>query len=230
MLTFNLLLKEEGIDPKDVYLVRHQDTRNSRQSVYNLYKSALLQFEIYQGLQRKDSFGGRPLIASFIAAPSDRTLFVGLYRNKGLDAFPETLHECPFSGVPVGPETFVYYRLEPDPQLEEFKEKLSIQWGAGYRAWVQNADAKSPATNQSLSWFALFRRRSFPDSASLSAMSPRFPPFGLLGTSISVKTRGSTCSPAGTRAGSTWARPTETTDFWDDSFATRLLGTEETKA
>ena len=71
MPTFNLLLKEEGIDPKDVYLVRHQDTRNSRQSVYRLYKSDLRQFEVYQSLQRKNCFGGRPLIASFIAAPTD---------------------------------------------------------------------------------------------------------------------------------------------------------------
>lgn len=162
MLTFNLLLKEAGIDPKDVYLVRHKDSRAQRQTLYSAYKKDLEQFETYQKLQSKDCFGKRPIIASFIAAPADRTLFIGLYANRGHDEFPEALRECPITGVPVGPATQIFYRLEPDPRLDEFKEKLTIEWGKGYRSWVQNADSRESGDKRILELHLDVREEPFP--------------------------------------------------------------------
>ena len=162
MLTFNLLLTQAGIDPSDVYLVRHQDTRIQSPSIYSRYKSDLKLFETYQKLQSRDCFGKRSIIASFIAAPQERTLFIGLYLKHGLDEFPATLCACPHSGEPVSPSTHFFYALEPDTRLDEFKEKMTIDWGLGYRSWIQNADSKDSGNKKILEIFRSAGEEDFP--------------------------------------------------------------------
>ena len=179
MLTFNLLLNQAGISSKDVYLVRHQDTRVQGQSIYSFYKTNPTQFEVYQKLQGRDCFGKRPYLASFISAPSDRTLFIGLYAIHGHDAFPVALRQCPYSAAPVAPETHYYYMLEPDHRLDELKEKLSIEWGKGYRSWVQNADSKDSGDKKILEFVREAHEEPFPgyrnfycDVADIPAILP----------------------------------------------------------
>lgn len=148
-LTFNLLLREAGLDPKNVYLVRHKDTRIAKgvlrtrgSSPYQLFRTQPEKFEVYQQLQGKQCFGKRDWLASFVVAPRDETLFVGIYRKCGCGKPPKQLQECPVSGSPVYDNKHFYYDLAQDDRLSELKGRLVIAWGEGFRAWIQNADSK----------------------------------------------------------------------------------------
>lgn len=148
-LTFNLLLKNAGINPKEVYLVRHKDTRIAQSllrsrgsSPYELWLTQRNKFETYQQLQGGDCFRKRDWIASFVATPWNETLFVGLYRKQGCGKLPVELRVCPVSGKPVSDDNCVYYDLVLNERLLEWSGKLTIEWGDGFRAWIQNADSK----------------------------------------------------------------------------------------
>jgi hypothetical protein len=146
-LTFNLILEKAGINPKDVYLVRHQDTRVSKSflrarqsSPYALWMNRREQFECYQQLQSKDCFGKRTIIASFVGTPWKETLFIGLYVKRGVGELPDGMHECPVSGKSVSNENHRYYHLDHDERLSEMEGKLTIEWGNAFLSWVQRAD------------------------------------------------------------------------------------------
>lgn len=84
-ITFNRILMADGIDPADVRLVRHHDTRREcRIDPYGLWRRDPALLEKYQSIQRKKRpFRiGKPL-ATFVRTPSDKTLFVGLYMVNG---------------------------------------------------------------------------------------------------------------------------------------------------
>jgi hypothetical protein len=149
MLTFNLLLTEAGLDPKDVYLVRHKDTRIAAgrlqargSSPYALWLNRREDFETYQQLQSEECFRKREWIASFVVPPNNETLFAGIYRKIGCGNLPDQLTECPSTGKTVNSETHVFYDLACDHRLDVWVGRLVVEWGEGYRAWIQNADSK----------------------------------------------------------------------------------------
>src|SRR5579863_6952672 len=81
MIKFNALLREEGIKPADVKLVRHQDTRIAgRPSPYDLWQAADGRLDLYQRIQRRVVFQGARMVASFVATPLNETLFFGIYK------------------------------------------------------------------------------------------------------------------------------------------------------
>ncbi|MBI5770279.1 MAG: GIY-YIG nuclease family protein [Verrucomicrobia bacterium] len=134
-MKFNLLLRDAGLDPADVKLVRHQDRRVPPERMpYELWRAGT--FELYQRIQGKPRFAGAKAIASFVATPLDETLFVGLYVVKSVGVVP--------SGT-IDPSTLTeshganFYELEAAPALAELRGRLIIDWGDGFRAWVQNA-------------------------------------------------------------------------------------------
>jgi hypothetical protein len=143
-LTFDLLLREADIPREEVRLVRHQDTRGTRgRTPYRLWQDDRTAFESYQAGQ---SFSNRaklahPQWAVFVGTPDGGTLFVGLYdvRYKGVA-------ETAFAGVlndlqdPAG--TYDAYELQLSSKLSEYIGKLYIEWGEGYRAWIQRADGQ----------------------------------------------------------------------------------------
>jgi hypothetical protein len=80
MIGFNALLRDEGLEPAGVKLVRHQDDRHKgRLTLYQVWRAAPDQFELYQRIQSKPRFAGAKLLASFIVTPLGETLFVGIY-------------------------------------------------------------------------------------------------------------------------------------------------------
>jgi GIY-YIG catalytic domain len=138
MITFNTVLRDQRIDPSTVQLVRHQDTRHAGRSPYALWRSAPDALELYQRIQRREGLfrvGG--LIASFVAPPTGDTLFVGLYRVSAVGVAPEGTTD-PLSGRDCSNEQL--YDISPDPRLSEYKGLLVIDWGLGFRSWVQRAD------------------------------------------------------------------------------------------
>ena len=137
MIGFNALLREAGIDPADVKLVRHRDTRQpDRPTPYELWRCADGRFDLYQKIQKRAVFKGARFVASFVATPFDETLFVGLYRNKGVGKAKRELID-PISGKNVG--GFNFYDLVPNSRLKDYEGRLVIAWGEGYRSWVQLA-------------------------------------------------------------------------------------------
>lgn len=140
MIHFNVLLRDAGIDPADVKLVRHQDTRHSaRVTPYKLWRADCGQFEMYQKIQKRTVFKKARLVASFVATPLDETLFVGMYKNRGVGKVKPGVID-PISGKDVG--GLNSYDLVLSPKLEEYRGRLVIEWGKGYRSWVQLARKK----------------------------------------------------------------------------------------
>ena len=140
MIKFNALLRDEGIEPSKVKLARHQDDRHTgRLTLYQVWRSAEADFELYQRIQSRPRFSGSNLLASFVATPLGETLFVGLYSVGNVSKAPKGLID-PVTGKDVG--GYYYYSLNRSPHLSDYRDRLIINWGPGYRAWVQNARSK----------------------------------------------------------------------------------------
>jgi hypothetical protein len=141
LITFNSILRSEQIEPSDVKLARHQDTRfPARPTPYQLWRAGDGRFELYQRVQsRAGIFDGARYLASFLATPLDETLFAGLYEIKGVGRAPKGLID-PVSGEDVG--GFSYYDLTLCDNLKDYAGRIVIDWGPGFRAWVQRAASK----------------------------------------------------------------------------------------
>ena len=141
LITFNSLLRSEGIDPSLVKLARHQDNRYpGRPTPFQLWRASDGRFELYQRVQsRSGIFDGAQFLASFVATPLDETLFVGLFEIKSVGLAPKGLID-PLSGDNVGGYNF--YDLEASPRLGDYRGRVAVEWGEGYRAWVQRAGSK----------------------------------------------------------------------------------------
>ena len=138
MIGFNALLQNEGIDPAEVKLVRHQDWRHTT-TPYQLWLADNGRFDLYQKIQRRAVFKGARWLASFVGTPLNDTLFVGIYENKGVGKAKRGLID-PISLKDVGGLNF--YDLTLSRKLAEYRGKLTVEWGEGYRSWVQLARKK----------------------------------------------------------------------------------------
>lgn len=135
MLGFNTLLQTAGVNPTDVRLVRHQKQGGSL-TPYHLWRADDDRLETYQRIQRRPVFRNTRSLAIFVVTPFDETLFVGLYAVNGVGKTPRGLKD-PLSGRKVPGLNF--YDLAPLPELADYRGRLIIDWGKGYRSWVQLA-------------------------------------------------------------------------------------------
>jgi len=142
MLTFNAILRHEGIDVKLVRLVRHQDTRRpGRPTPYNLWRANDGRFETYQRIQRRRVFTVGDLLASFVATPTNETLFAGLYSVDGCGQVPPGTID-PIAQDDEDVVGMHFYDVRRDDRLKDYAGHLTIDWGEGFRAWVQRADRR----------------------------------------------------------------------------------------
>jgi GIY-YIG catalytic domain len=144
MFTFGALLDLAWLTRSQVRLLRHQDTRYpGRRSPLALWRDDRDRFERYQATQ---SFGdaahlAAPVWASFVGTPDKQTLFVGLYSSELVGPLPEDRPHPITDGIePAG--SCNLYRLTPRQELDSFAGRLWIEWGPGYRAWIQRADRR----------------------------------------------------------------------------------------
>lgn len=138
MITFNAILETEGLSPDDVKLVRHQSTKHLV-TPYQLWAAGDGRLETYQSYQQRLVFDRAAWIASFVATPLNETLFIGVYRVGGVGKVPSGKID-PISGEEVG--GLYLYRLEKTDHLADYQGRLVVDWGAGYRSWVQRARSK----------------------------------------------------------------------------------------
>ena len=143
MFSFNAILRHEGIDPKGVRLVRHQDNRASVNCTpYNLWRAADGRLETYQQLQSREVFAVGDIVASFVATPSNDTLFIGLYGVHGIGIAPPGTID-PIVLTDQGGKHL--YDIRPDQRLSDYVGHLTIDWGKAFRAWVQRAESNDKA-------------------------------------------------------------------------------------
>jgi hypothetical protein len=138
MLKFNTLLRESVVDPKSVQLVRHQDRGPTGITPYQLMSENRSSFELYQSMQGREIFR-RKLVASFVVAPTFETIFVDLY-EVGTPQRNISSLVCPLKTKTIEPDKRWVYPMAIDARLSYFSRKLVIDWGEGYRSWVQRAD------------------------------------------------------------------------------------------
>ena len=144
-LTFNDLLRLEGIDPASVVLARHQDRKRQTKtlSLYGVWNDERSVFEAYQAIQKHPRFGKQPgqLVASFVVTPhpENATLFVGLYSVDDVSKAPDGSVDPVFGNDVSG---MFQYGLSRDERLSTYVAKLRIDWGAANIVWCQRAANK----------------------------------------------------------------------------------------
>jgi hypothetical protein len=144
MLTFNMLLREQAIDPKDVRLLRHQRTGPGL-TPFSLWRDTPAEFERYQSIQlaNRRAYFTSPIWAGFVVPPDGTTLFVGLYQIEGFDPAPSDLAD-PLCRDPatLGNRQLDVYRFQRVASFDPLCGRLRIDWGEGKRSWAQRADSK----------------------------------------------------------------------------------------
>jgi hypothetical protein len=140
VLTFNNLLVLGGVDTGQVRLVRHQDNRLRPGRLYEVWRNDRQRFETYQSTQSKDRFPVGGLLASFVVTEARKTVFVGLYRVRGVDSLPTGSVD-----VLLGHDTSGHctYDLRLLDEMADYRDRLVIEWGPGVRTWVQRAEGKA---------------------------------------------------------------------------------------
>lgn len=137
MIEFNDFLERVQIDLTRTKLVRHQSTKAPPgRTPFDLWKAGDGRFDTYQRIQGKDHFKAADWLASFVATPLNETLFVGIYEVRGVGKAPSGMVD-PIGGHDVAGLNL--YNLQPSDKLQEYKGRILIDWGSGYRAWVQRA-------------------------------------------------------------------------------------------
>jgi hypothetical protein len=144
VLAFGNLLDLAGLDRKDVRLLRHQDNRYpGHPTPYVMWRDDRPRFEAYQETQGiGDAADLRaPYWASFVGVPGKETLFVGIYSAELVGVLPADRPHPVTGGVETAGSCHLY-RLELRSELADYQGRLWIEWGAGYRQWIQRGDRK----------------------------------------------------------------------------------------
>ncbi|MBA4040384.1 MAG: hypothetical protein C0474_00990 [Sphingobium sp.] len=143
-LTFNSVLQELAVDPRDVRLLRHQTGPYYGRTPYTLWRDDRSGFLTYQSIQ---SVQNRPRLAarywaSFVVTPAQSTLFTGLYQVERVGPCDPQIID-PLRLVPVtqgGARELDLYTQALVDASAPLAGRVFIDWGAGTRSWVQRAD------------------------------------------------------------------------------------------
>jgi len=81
-------------------------------------------------------FPGRSNACVLRSTPLNETLFIGMYEVSGVGIAAPNLID-PISGEDVGGKNS--YDLTLSPALSDYRGRLIVDWGPGYRSWVQLA-------------------------------------------------------------------------------------------
>lgn len=138
-LSFNHLLTAAGLDLADVRLMRHS-SRFEGTTIYDLWHRDRVAFEHFQrthdAMYRSNL--AAPYWASFVQAPSQAELFVGLYSASFLGPVPLGWRHA-MSALPMNPNTADLYDQALTTLLGKYLGRLFIDWGTGGR-YIQRAD------------------------------------------------------------------------------------------
>lgn len=146
MITLHELLRLRGFDPTRVRSVRHVVRQHERGRLVASIRGDRRDFEAFASIQSAKTediqirYGaGTTHLAMFVVWTDKRTMFVGLYRIRGLDRTRRTVFD-PIAGRHIDAE--VTYALERELPFEPYAGKMIVDWGGGDRAWVQKQDKR----------------------------------------------------------------------------------------
>ncbi|WP_277982322.1 HNH endonuclease [Sphingomonas faeni] len=144
-MTFNAMLRDAGIDPRDVSLLRHQTRRNGM-TPHDLRSQSLVRFERYQATQQdRPVFRNPRYWASFVSPDDHETVFVGLYavnmRRDHVIDWPDDLGAtADAAAVGAGKDVpYFFWHTELKDVLRDQIGHLRIEWGDSLRSWAQHA-------------------------------------------------------------------------------------------
>jgi hypothetical protein len=141
MLKFNSILNECKLDPKPVQLVRHQDRGPKGGTPFSLLQENRSEFDFYQAIQGRAVFR-REFIASFVVTPNGETLFVDLYKVSKPEISSKGII-CPIKLKSYDAGKLFVYDLAIDERMNDFSKRMILNWGEGYRSWVQRAEKQN---------------------------------------------------------------------------------------
>ena len=140
MRTFNTILRQNNLRPVDVRLLRHADSKAPMGTPYEFWRDHRdSKFVLYQEHQETHyrKILNADYWAAFVVPPDNKTLFAGLYRVEYVGALNEQQHQqC---SVHHRRWSCDEYKLILDDKLKNYIGKLSIDWGRGYKTWIQYA-------------------------------------------------------------------------------------------
>ncbi|MEO1495986.1 MAG: GIY-YIG nuclease family protein [Planctomycetota bacterium] len=166
---FNALLIGAGVQPAEVRLMRHQDTRSRAGSLYDVWRDERGRFEEYQAYQRVRNAKkfDAPYWASFVVDGFGDTVFVGLYRARLAGVLERRVERLLQPGVYNEPGELHEYDTALDSRLDDLIGRLVIDWGKSFVAWAQYADRqdkpileiRAEGTDPAFPGFMDFRRK-----------------------------------------------------------------------
>lgn len=127
------LLITNGVDVKRTKLIRHN---TSSDEIAENNKNNIL--EEYQKIQISTLFKNIDYVVSFLGEQGTEAKLIGCYKVEG---YSKLLNNRPPSGVFFTKklkDEHVKFNLTKTPILEEFTNRLVIEWGKGALSWCQN--------------------------------------------------------------------------------------------
>ena len=157
LLYLSDILKKVGLEPSSVYLLRHSFSLQDFRECYE--KGMVLD---YTRQQDKDFGRGYDYWCVFISERGTLARLFGCYKVCG--SVPDTLDVMP-DGFP-NPEHFqgnrAFFDLEHIDLLEEYENRLVIDWGNSTRQWKQKGSNEKP-----VSYILPNEKQEFPGYESL---------------------------------------------------------------
>ena len=156
-LTISKILELAGLDiTTRIKLVRHKAAKNTQTidgkpvdgTPYDWYREDPAKFIAYQSEQKEDRFKDVDYIVSFIGEEGTMARLVGVYEILGYD-------EARASRVGTG--KFYYKMAEVQGAIEEYNERVIIDWGKSALSWHQwlkkNDKAVVAIERKGIDWF-----------------------------------------------------------------------------
>ena len=137
MLKFNTVLQDSGFDTEKVFLLRHEDKRVPF-GLYQAWKSRRQDFEAFQSAQKwKNRFPAGYSLAAFVVGQMRETLFVGIWNVLSLSQEDSSFNDPLLGAMPAEPRA--QHKLQYSDRMQEYEERIVIEWGLGKLAWRQRA-------------------------------------------------------------------------------------------
>jgi hypothetical protein len=140
-LTFNSILDDIGIDPRDVRLLRHTPDRYCGRTLYALWRDGHPDFLTYQSIQSVTNRArlNSPYWASFVVTPTRTVMFVGLFKVDRAGSLPEGTID-PVTHDNVG--GLDHYDQTLVEASTGYIGRVFIDWGGSAITWVQRAHSQ----------------------------------------------------------------------------------------
>lgn len=149
MLRFNTMLREAGLEPSNLRLLRHQPMLPNGVVLIDQFhrdRATLVEWQSVQSVQRRPHLAA-PYWASFIGTPDGRSVLEGVYNVGSVVELTVDTHDL-LTGELNPANTCDRYALARLEVFEPYSGRLMIEWGggaSGRRAWVQRADNQDKA-------------------------------------------------------------------------------------